>query len=138
MPKVNNFRLLSRSLCLELYIVLLFAIQYGIIHTRKESVYYGNKKCKCNGSVCSQEIKRQAEAVLDKLGLPVSVLIDTLYRQIIMTGGVPYSLTVPSLPARDSMTDEQFNIMMEKGYHQAKTGEDCLLTEAFTKIREGI
>ena len=69
------------------------------------------------------EIKRQAEAVLDKLGLPVSVLIDTLYRQIIMTGGVPYSLTVPSLPARDSMTDEQFNIMMEKGYHQAKTGE---------------
>ena len=84
------------------------------------------------------EIKRQAEAVLDKLGLPVSVLIDTLYRQIIMTGGVPYSLTVPSLPARDSMTDEQFNIMMEKGYHQAKTGEGLSVDEAFTKIREGI
>ena len=79
------------------------------------------------------EIKRQAEAVLDKLGLPVS-----LYRQIIMTGGVPYSLTVPSLPARDSMTDEQFNIMMEKGYHQAKTGEGLSVDEAFTKIREGI
>ena len=84
------------------------------------------------------EIKRQAEAVLDKLGLPVSVLIDTLYSQIIMTGGVPYSLTVPSLPARDSMTDEQFNIMMEKGYHQAKTGEGLSVDEAFTKIREGI
>lgn len=26
------------------------------------------------------EIKRQAEAVLEKIGLPVSVLIDTLYR----------------------------------------------------------
>ena len=84
------------------------------------------------------EIKRQAEAVLDKLGLPASVLIDTLYRQIIMTGGVPYSLTVPSLPARDSMTDEQFNIMMEKGYHQAKSGEGLSVDEAFTKIREGI
>ena len=59
------------------------------------------------------EIKRQAEAVLDKLGLP-------------------------SLPARDSMTDEQFNIMMEKGYHQAKTGEGLSVDEAFTKIREGI
>ena len=33
------------------------------------------------------EFKRQAEAVLDKIGLPVSVLIDTLYRQIIMTEG---------------------------------------------------
>ena len=35
------------------------------------------------------EIKQQAEAILANIGLPVSVLIDTLYRQIIMTGGVP-------------------------------------------------
>ena len=41
------------------------------------------------------EIKEQAEAVLDKLGIPIAVLIDTLYRQIIMTGGIPFSLTVP-------------------------------------------
>lgn len=68
------------------------------------------------------EIKQQAEAVLEQIGLPVSVLIDTLYRQIIMTGGVPYSLTVPKLPTRDGMTDEQFNAMMEKGYQQAKSG----------------
>lgn len=73
-----------------------------------------------NVTVCVQpEIKRQAEAVLDKLGLPVSVLIDTLYRQIIMT-------------------DEQFNVIMEKGYHQAKTGEGVSVDEAFTRIREGI
>ena len=84
------------------------------------------------------EIKRQAEAVLDKIGLPVSVLIDTVYRQIIMTGGVPYSLTVPNLPTRDSMTDAEFNTMMEKGYHQAKTGEGLSVDEAFAKIREGI
>ena len=84
------------------------------------------------------EIKRQAEAVLDKIGLPVSVLIDTLYRRIIMTGGVPYSLTIPSLPTRDCMTDAQFNVMMEKGYHQAKTGEGLSVDEAFTKISEGI
>ena len=84
------------------------------------------------------EIKRQAEAVLDKIGLPVSVLIDTFYRQIIMTGGVPYSLTVPNLPTRDSMTDAEFNTMMEKGYHQAKTGEGLSVDEAFAKIREGI
>jgi len=84
------------------------------------------------------EIKQQAEAVLDKIGLPVSVLIDTLYRQIIMTGGVPYSLTVPSLPTRDSMTDAEFNAMMEKGYRQAKTGEGLSVDEAFAKIREGV
>lgn len=84
------------------------------------------------------EIKQQAEAILDKIGLPVSVLIDTLYRQIIMTGGVPYSLIVPNLPARDSMTNDQFNAMMEKGYHQAKIGEGLSVDEAFVKIHEGI
>ena len=84
------------------------------------------------------EIKRQAEAVLDRIGLPVSVLIDTLYRQIIMTGGVPYSLTVPKLPTRDSLTDEQFNAMMEKGCNQAKSGEGMSVDEAFVKIHEGI
>ena len=81
------------------------------------------------------EIKRQAEAVLSRIGLPVSVLIDTLYRQIIMTGGVPYSLTVPKPPARDSLTDEQFNAMMEKGYDQAKSGDGMPVDEAFAKIQ---
>lgn len=84
------------------------------------------------------EIKQQAEAVLERLGLPVSVLIDTLYRQIIMTGGVPYSLTVPQLPTKDSMTEEQFNAVMEKGYNQAKSGQAILLDEAFAEIRENI
>ncbi len=84
------------------------------------------------------EIKRQAEAVLDRIGLPVSVLIDTLYRQIIMTGSVPFSLSVPKLPTRDSLTDAQFNAIMEKGYNQAKSGEGLPIDEAFAKIREGI
>lgn len=84
------------------------------------------------------EIKQQAEAVLERLGLPVSVLIDTLYRQIIMTGGIPYSLTIPQPTTRDSMTDEQFDAMMEKGYHQAKSGQTIPFNEAFAQIREGI
>lgn len=81
------------------------------------------------------EIKRQAEVVLEKIGLPVS---DISYRQIIMTGGVSYSLTVPNLPTRDSMTDANFNAMMEKGYRQAKIGEGISIDEAFEKIRDGI
>ena len=84
------------------------------------------------------EIKQQAEAILADIGLPVSVLIDTLYRQIIMTGGVPYSLSVPKIPTRDSMTDAQFDVMMEKGYRQAKSGQTIPLDEAFAQIREGL
>ncbi len=84
------------------------------------------------------EIKQQAEAILEQLGLPVSVLIDTLYRQIIMTGGVPYSLAVPKLPTRDGMTEDQFNAMMAKGYQQAKYGQTVSVDEAFATINEGI
>ena len=55
------------------------------------------------------EIKQQAEVVLEKIGLLVS-----------------------------GMTDAEFNTLMEKGYHQAKTGEGFSVDEAFEKIRDGI
>lgn len=69
------------------------------------------------------DIKAQAEAVLEELGVPFSVLIDTLYRQIIMTGGIPYSLTVPKIQTLDSMSTEQYDAMMKKGYDEAKAGD---------------
>ncbi len=84
------------------------------------------------------EIKEQAEAVLAKLGLPVSVLIDTLYRQIIYTGGIPYSLTVPKLTTRDGMTASEFDAMMEKGYSQAANGQAIDVDTAFDALQKGI
>lgn len=84
------------------------------------------------------EIKEQAEAVLEQIGVPVSVLIDTLYRQIIMTGGIPYSLSVPRIQTLDSMNSEQFDLMMQKGYDEAKAGNGLSVEDAFKKIREGI
>lgn len=81
------------------------------------------------------EIKQQAEAILERLGLPVSVLIDTLYRQIILTGGVPYSLTIPQLPTVDGMTKGEFDTMMEQGYSEAKAGKGVDVGEAFAKLR---
>mgnify|MGYP000354493000 CR=1 FL=1 len=83
-------------------------------------------------------VQPEIKAILEQLGLPVSVLIDTLYRQIIMTGGVPYSLAVPKLPTRDGMTEDQFNAMMAKGYQQAKNGQTVSVDEAFATINEGI
>ena len=61
------------------------------------------------------EIKQQAEEILEHLGIPVSVLIDSLYRQIIMTNSIPYSFRIPSLQTRDSMSEEQFHAMMKTG-----------------------
>lgn len=84
------------------------------------------------------EIKEQAEAILDRLGMPVSVLIDSLYRQIIMTNSIPYSFSIPTIPTRDNMSTRQFDAMMEKGLSQAKTGQGMDLDEAFVKISASI
>lgn len=84
------------------------------------------------------EIKRQAEAILSELGLPVSVVIDTLYRQIILTGGIPYSISLPNIPIRENMTEEQFDAMMETGYQQAQSGQTIPLEDAFAQIRDNL
>ena len=41
------------------------------------------------------DIKEQAEAILDKLGIPVSDAINLMYRQIIINDGIPFNLKVP-------------------------------------------
>lgn len=85
------------------------------------------------------EIKQKAEEILSEIGIPVSVAIDTLYRQIIMTGGLPYQLTVPGrLQTRDSMTTAEFDSMMETGYRQAKNRQGVPLEEAFEQISRGL
>lgn len=84
------------------------------------------------------EIKQQAESVLDRLGIPVSVLIDSLYRQIIMTNSIPYSLSIPAIPTADAMSKADFDAMMGKGLAQAKAGEGLELDEAFARINASI
>lgn len=84
------------------------------------------------------EIKQQAEAVLEQLGIPVSVLIDSLYRQIILTHGIPYSFSLPALPTLDTMTNAQFDSMMAKGLEQAKAGQGMDIEDAFAEINKSI
>lgn len=84
------------------------------------------------------EIKQKAEEILEQLGIPVSVLIDSLYRQIIMTNRIPYSFSIPTLQTRDAMSTEQFDAMMERGLAQAKAGHGMDVDDAFARIREHI
>ncbi|MBQ3265364.1 MAG: type II toxin-antitoxin system RelB/DinJ family antitoxin [Ruminococcus sp.] len=81
------------------------------------------------------DIKYEAEEILQKLGIPVSVVINSLYRQIIFKHGVPFSLTVPvSLPTLDSMTKAEFDTQMEHSYEQSKRGEGLSAAEFFDEL----
>lgn len=83
------------------------------------------------------DIKEQAEAILERLGVSVSSFINMTYRQVIMKGGIPFSVTVPpSFRTRDTMTDAAFDQMIAEGLRQAKAGESLPAEEAFDRILE--
>ena len=70
------------------------------------------------------DVKEQAEEILNQIGIPVSVLIDCLYRQIIYQRAIPFPLTVPEQPkSLEEMSDDEIEEKLMRGYKQAKNGE---------------
>ena len=85
------------------------------------------------------DIKEQAEMILEQLGIPVSTVINAMYRQIIMRKGIPFSMTIPSgLKSRDAMSKEEFDEIMRIGLEQAKADESIPVDEAFARLRKGL
>ncbi len=82
-----------------------------------------------------EDIKNDAEAILQRLGIPVSVAISSLYRQIIAWNGLPFSLT---LPRQDEtaldLSDSEFNERLERGYQQVMRHEGRPLDEVFDDL----
>ena len=84
-------------------------------------------------------IKEQAEEILERLGIPVSVFIDMTYRQVIMRDGVPFSLDIPDkLITRDTLTKVEFDTMMQTGLAQAKKNDSVSVDEAFNQLKSEI
>ena len=84
------------------------------------------------------DIKQQAEAILERLGIPRSVAIDMFYRQIIAHNGIPFSVTLPTdVPMRDELTTAQFNQMMATGLEQAREDDSFDVDEVFEELERG-
>ena len=74
------------------------------------------------------DVKEKAEAV-----------INMLYKQIIMTKSIPFSLSIPAEPiARDEMNQKQFDEMMSIGLAQAKKEESIPAEDAFKSLLEEV
>ena len=85
------------------------------------------------------QVKEQAEEIMDMLGIPVSVVINTLYKQIIMTHSIPFPLSVPKVPvARDELDDATFSAMMERGLREAKADQSRLASDVFADLKREI
>ncbi len=85
------------------------------------------------------EVKQQAEEIMQELGIPVSVVINMLYKQIIIKKGIPFSLSLSSVPTTlDEMGSATFNAIMDKGFSQAKNGDSVDAEKVFSSLRKEI
>lgn len=85
------------------------------------------------------DIKTEAEEILKKLGIPVSVVINSLYRQIIYRQGVPFSITIPHEPQTiDTMEDAELNAKLQHSYEQSLAGEGRPYSEIFDELERSL
>lgn len=83
-------------------------------------------------------VKERAEAVLSRLGVPMSTAIDIYLNQISLTGGIPFNVTLPKAPDvinADLMTDEQLHAKLKKGYDDSEAGRVQNAANAFEKLQ---
>ncbi len=84
-------------------------------------------------------IKIEAEDILQKLGVPSSVVINSLYRQIIYHRGIPFSLTVPAEPETiDSMPEDRLDAKLSHSYAQSAAGEGRPMNDVFDDLERSL
>ena len=84
-------------------------------------------------------LKQDAESVLGRLGIPMSTAVDMFLNQVVLVGGIPFSVTLPSAPAcidASKMSEEQLHAKIRRGYDDYKAGNVQNAADAFAKFRE--
>lgn len=82
------------------------------------------------------KVKEQAEMILNELGIPASNAINMFYKQIILQRGLPFEVKLPQIPLNfETLTDEQVNAELEKGYSDLNAGHIVSAKTAFSELR---
>lgn len=83
------------------------------------------------------DIKEQAESILAALGIPASNAITMFYKQIILQRGMPFEVKLPADRPLDvsTMTDDQLNAELEKGFVDIAAGRTRPAKQVFDDIR---
>ena len=84
------------------------------------------------------DVKEQAESILSSLGIPVSNAINMFYKQIILQRGLPFEVKLPTEQPLNmaSLSEEQLNTELEKGYTDMLKGHIRPADEVFSDIRK--
>ena len=72
------------------------------------------------------DLKADAEEILSQLGISPAEVLQMLYSQIILTGGIPFAVRPPNVydkpKALGSMTRDELDAELRKGMEEIKSG----------------
>ena len=74
-----------------------------------------------------------------RLVVPMSAAVDMFLNQIVLTGGIPFAITLPSAPESIDMTKmsiDEIHDKIQRGYESYKAGRTQNAAEAFVFFRE--
>jgi len=84
-------------------------------------------------------LKKDAESILGRLGVHMSTSVDMFPNQVVLTGDIPFAITLPSAPESIDMTKmstDEIHDKIQKGYESYKAGRTLNAAKAFEKFRE--
>ena len=84
-------------------------------------------------------LKKDAESVLGRLGVPMSTAVDMFLNQVVLTGSIPFAITLPSAPDSVDMTKmstDEIHDKIQKDYDSYKAGRTQNAEKAYEKFRE--
>lgn len=84
-------------------------------------------------------LKKDAESVLSRLGIPMSVAVDMFLNQVVLSGGIPFAVTLPKAPASvdaTQMTEAEIHAKIMKGYEAYEAGRTVNAAEVFSEFME--
>ena len=83
-------------------------------------------------------LKKDAESVLERLGVPMSTAVDMFLNQIVLTGGIPFAVLpcVPESIDTKAKSSEEVHEKIQKGYESYKAGKTQDAAKDFERFRE--
>ena len=83
-------------------------------------------------------MKEQAEAVLNQLGISMSTAMGIFLQQLVLQRGIPFDVKLPQTTpvALNSLTDGEFNLLMESAVRSAAAGKGVPFQEFDSQIRQ--
>ena len=84
------------------------------------------------------ELKKDSESILSQLGIPMSNAIGLFLRQVVIHRGLPFEVKLPDRKpvVLDSLSVEEFNSEIEKGYTDMKEGKVHPASDVFDELHK--